>query len=87
MSLLLDGALALHCLLADDLAYSMLMGAQINQPLFNSTGQWMAFGPWEQAHGECDVGALCRVYTGYTNASTLYTPPCQMHTVWYTYYV
>eukprot|EP01048_Picozoa_sp_COSAG05_P026625 COSAG05_NODE_7364_length_822_cov_0.780083_2_plen_74_part_00 len=29
----------------------MLMGAQINQPEFNSSGAWQAFGPWEQAQG------------------------------------
>ena len=34
-----------------DLSHSMLLGAQINQPQFNSTGAWQAFGPWEQAHG------------------------------------
>jgi hypothetical protein len=34
-----------------DLAHATLMGAQINQPNFNSTGAWQAFGPWEQSHG------------------------------------
>ena len=27
------------------------MGAQINQNRFNSTGEYQAFGPWEQSHG------------------------------------
>ena len=34
-----------------DFAHSMILGAQINQPKFNSSGAWQAFGPWEQAHG------------------------------------
>ena len=34
-----------------DLAHSAVLGAQVNQPNFNSTGAWTAFGPWEQSHG------------------------------------
>ena len=36
---------------AYDLAFSTLLGAQINSPRFNSTGEYRAFGPWEQANG------------------------------------
>ena len=34
-----------------DVAFSMLLGAQINSPRFGSTGEFKAFGPWEQANG------------------------------------
>ena len=34
-----------------DRSLSMLLGAQINLPQFNSTGAWHAFGPWERARG------------------------------------
>lgn len=33
------------------LCRSTLMGAQINQGDFNSSGAWAAFGPWEQSTG------------------------------------
>jgi hypothetical protein len=36
---------------AYDLAFSSLLGAQINDHRFNSTGEYSAFGPWEQAVG------------------------------------
>ena len=36
---------------AYDLAFSTLLGAQINNPRFNSSGEYKAFGPWEQANG------------------------------------
>ena len=32
-------------------AFSALLGAQINQPRFNSSGEYSAFGPWEQSIG------------------------------------
>ena len=32
-------------------AFSMLLGAQVNSPRFGSTGEFEAFGPWEQANG------------------------------------
>jgi len=36
---------------AYDPAFSALLGAQINQPRFNSSGEYSAFGPWEQSIG------------------------------------
>jgi hypothetical protein len=35
----------------DEAGFFDFAGAQINQPNFNSSGAWQAFGPWEQAHG------------------------------------
>ena len=36
---------------ADELSHSTLLGAEINQRNFNSSGAWKAFGPWEQSRG------------------------------------
>ena len=47
-----------------DPAWSMLMGAQINRPNFNSTGAWASFGPWEQSAGmRFVVQYILRVYS------------------------
>jgi len=67
---------------AYDLAFSSLLGAQINDPRFNSTGEYSAFGPWEQSVGGAFYPGVFSLVSAPSPVNKVRHPPRRQTAIW-----